>query len=173
MIKEHPEVIQWEDTGSLIIPDPKRLEKTLLEYFRHGRYASFQRQLNNFGYRRVGSPGKATVYRREGHDEVLTCPESLLTLKHVLRRSVAKPMPRPLAPRFPMYHPLYSNTTFERNVSVASSDDQESTAPFWQDEQKTKRLPASPPHNNNQKVAAPQSPHVAAHALLSLRLMTA
>lgn len=90
MIKEHPEVISWDSTtGSIVIPDPKALEKTLVEYFRHGRYASFQRQLNNFGYRRVGSPGQATVYRRWCNDSQDMSPESILSLRHVLRRSTA------------------------------------------------------------------------------------
>lgn len=90
MIKEHPKVISWDSsTGSIVIPDPKALEKTLVEYFRHGRYASFQRQLNNFGYRRVGSPGQATVYRRwaASDRDADHSPESILNLRHVLRRS--------------------------------------------------------------------------------------
>ena len=65
----------------------KNLELLLSKFFRHSRYASFQRQLNNFGFHRQnGTSGSTTIYRREGVPENLSV-ESILTLRHVLRRS--------------------------------------------------------------------------------------
>ena len=198
MIKEHPDVISWESsTGSLIIPDPKKLEKTLLDYFRHGRYASFQRQLNNFGYRRVGSPGPATVYRRElapgeqvpGGD---IAPESILSLRHVLRRS-AKPTRDELARRrgpVKLHHPRFSDPSaypevesprstnsdvslngghgFSANSSQSSQlYDQHRVHPQPQPPQG--RFSPKPSTTTNQL----QSPALAAHALLSLKAQAA
>ena len=160
MIKEHPDVISWESsTGSLIIPDPKKLEKTLLDYFRHGRYASFQRQLNNFGYRRVGSPGPATVYRREvapgeqppsGQD---IAPESILSLRHVLRRS-NKPSAQELQRRarqpVKLHHPRFSDPNLYPDVESSPRNSGSSNYDIYSN-----------------------SPALAAHALLSLKAQIA
>eukprot|EP00631_Chrysoreinhardia_giraudii_P002669 CAMPEP_0197422266 /NCGR_PEP_ID=MMETSP1170-20131217/14531_1 /TAXON_ID=54406 /ORGANISM="Sarcinochrysis sp, Strain CCMP770" /LENGTH=218 /DNA_ID=CAMNT_0042949595 /DNA_START=83 /DNA_END=739 /DNA_ORIENTATION=+ len=199
MIKEHPEVISWDSTtGSIVIPDPKALEKTLVEYFRHGRYASFQRQLNNFGYRRVGSPGQATVYRRWAADDtdVDLSPESILSLRHVLRRSPPAPAPkyhpRPVHPHpdfsrrpnnyQPMPPPPHPHHQGFRYAAAPPRDRPPSAA-----------LPPPPPPQQQQQLPMPspprpemppprrlerfdslssifnQPPALAAHALLSLK----
>ena len=54
--QDEPAIIKW-DSGNIIIPDPKELEKALPAYYRHRNYASFQRQLNNARARR----GKTTT----------------------------------------------------------------------------------------------------------------
>ena len=50
MIQECPNLIQW-DNGRIVITSPKDLEAKLPEFFRHGKFTSFQRQLNKFGFR--------------------------------------------------------------------------------------------------------------------------
>lgn len=52
---ESPGVVRWSDDGlSFEIHDQKKfIDVVLPKYFRHNRYASFQRQLNYFGFRKL------------------------------------------------------------------------------------------------------------------------
>ena len=81
MIEERPEIIRWR-RGDIVIPDPAALERNLSKYYKHSKYASFQRQLNNFGYRRrfVDQQAAETVYERQGASENL---DDLLALRPV------------------------------------------------------------------------------------------
>jgi len=81
MIEERPEIIRWR-RGDIVIPDPAALERNLSKYYKHSKYASFQRQLNNFGYRRrfVDQQATETVYERAGASENL---DDLLALRPV------------------------------------------------------------------------------------------
>ena len=81
MIEERPEIIRWR-RGDIVIPDPAALERNLSKYYNHSKYASFQRQLNNFGYRRrfVDQQAAETVYERQGASENL---DDLLALRPV------------------------------------------------------------------------------------------
>ncbi|EGB02661.1 hypothetical protein AURANDRAFT_68680, partial [Aureococcus anophagefferens] len=95
MIEEEPTIIKW-DMGNIIIPDPRELEKTLPLYYKHNNYASFQRQLNNFGYHRkfahfvVNNSGQLdTVYHKLG-TPMSSDIEDLLTLRPVLERTSDK-----------------------------------------------------------------------------------
>lgn len=52
-------LIEWTAEGSIRVHDPHTLENEVLgKYFRHSKYSSFQRQLNYFGFRKVGSKGR-------------------------------------------------------------------------------------------------------------------
>ena len=90
MIEERPEIIRWR-RGDIVIPDPAALERNLSKYYKHSKYASFQRQLNNFGYRRrfalVSGDAAETVYERAGASENL---DDLLALRPVRPAPPAK-----------------------------------------------------------------------------------
>ena len=81
MIEERPEIIRWR-RGDIVIPDPAALERNLSEYYKHSKYASFQRQLNNYGYQLKfalgGGYSADTVYERQGASENL---DDLLALR--------------------------------------------------------------------------------------------
>lgn len=55
---DHREIIEWSN-GKIEVHNPHRLERDVLnKYFRHSKYASFQRQLNYFGFRKLAGKGK-------------------------------------------------------------------------------------------------------------------
>jgi len=55
---DNNEIIEWVD-GRIKVHFPERLESEVLhKYFRHSKFASFQRQLNYFGFRKIAGKGK-------------------------------------------------------------------------------------------------------------------
>jgi len=55
---DNSQVIEWT-AGRICVHDPQKLADTVLhKYFRHSKYASFQRQLNYFGFRKIAGKGK-------------------------------------------------------------------------------------------------------------------
>jgi hypothetical protein len=55
---DHRSIIEWSN-GKIEVHNPTKLEKEVLnQYFRHSKYASFQRQLNYFGFRKLAGKGK-------------------------------------------------------------------------------------------------------------------
>ena len=55
---DHRDIIEWS-SGKIEVHNPTKLEKEVLnQYFRHSKYASFQRQLNYFGFRKLAGKGK-------------------------------------------------------------------------------------------------------------------
>lgn len=60
---DNKEIIEWVD-GKIAVHQPTKLATSVLHrYFRHSKYASFQRQLNYFGFRKIAGKGK--VRRRQ------------------------------------------------------------------------------------------------------------
>ena len=55
---EDNSAIEWSE-GRIIMRDPKFLQEQLIpKYYRHSRFESFQRQLNNFGFQKIEGKGK-------------------------------------------------------------------------------------------------------------------
>lgn len=68
LMRQEPSLIQFRD-GAIFIPCPKLLEGVLDMYFKHQKYASFQRQLNNFGFNkpaRTGGPANSKYVKVRG-----------------------------------------------------------------------------------------------------------
>ena len=93
---------RFDENGILVIPSPPDLEKLLPNYYRTAKLASFQRQLNNFGYHRVGwtpARGQAQPQGLKYHKvvgEATTRTESLLELRPLSRRKRERaPAPAP------------------------------------------------------------------------------
>ena len=98
LFDEEPELIQWRD-GSIAIPNPRKLEAKLPVYFRHAKYTSFQRQLNNFGYTKVDrSSMDYSVYVKTKGPEVKTI-DDLLNLNHVRHDDVSPGLKKPTPER--------------------------------------------------------------------------
>lgn len=74
------EVIEWAN-GKIDVHNPHKLASDILhKYFRHSKYASFQRQLNYFGFRKLAGKGKMSPCSYV-NDAATMDIRSLLTIK--------------------------------------------------------------------------------------------
>jgi hypothetical protein len=82
---EHREIIEWSN-AKIEVHNPHRLEiEVLNKYFRHSKYASFQRQLNYFGFRKLAGKGKMAPCSYV-NENATTDLRSLLRMKVRIRR---------------------------------------------------------------------------------------
>jgi len=72
--------IEWAN-GKIEVHNPPKLASEILQnYFRHSKYASFQRQLNYFGFRKLAGKGKMSPCSYV-NDEITPDIRSLLRIK--------------------------------------------------------------------------------------------
>eukprot|EP00542_Grammatophora_oceanica_P022765 CAMPEP_0194027156 /NCGR_PEP_ID=MMETSP0009_2-20130614/1358_1 /TAXON_ID=210454 /ORGANISM="Grammatophora oceanica, Strain CCMP 410" /LENGTH=647 /DNA_ID=CAMNT_0038666117 /DNA_START=112 /DNA_END=2055 /DNA_ORIENTATION=- len=86
---DNNEIIEWVN-GRIKVHHPERLEGEVLhKYFRHSKFASFQRQLNYFGFRKIAGKGKMSpcAYVNEAATSDI---RSLLTIKRKTNGSAAR-----------------------------------------------------------------------------------
>jgi len=104
---ENRSVIEWSN-GKIEVHNPPRLEATILpKYFRSSKFASFQRQLNYFHFRKVAGKGKmapCTYF----NDETTSDIQSLYGIKRKKGRT----------PRIRSSDPLLNNSRKRRAISL-------------------------------------------------------
>ena len=83
------EIVEWNN-GKIKVHYPDRLEAEVLhKYFRHSKFASFQRQLNYFGFRKIAGKGKMSPCSYV-NDGATTDLRSLLNIKRKTNGSAAR-----------------------------------------------------------------------------------
>jgi len=89
---DNTQVIEWT-AGRICVHNPQKLADTVLhKYFRHSKYASFQRQLNYFGFRKIAGKGKMSPCSYVNDAATLDL-RSLLFIKRKTSSSAAKKNP--------------------------------------------------------------------------------
>jgi hypothetical protein len=86
---DNSEIIEWKD-ARIRVHYPERLEGEVLQkYFRHSKFASFQRQLNYFGFRKIAGKGKMSPCSYV-NDSATSDIRSLLLIKRKTNGSAAR-----------------------------------------------------------------------------------
>lgn len=86
---DNNEIIEWTG-GKIKVHYPERLEGEVLhKYFRHSKFASFQRQLNYFGFRKIAGKGKMSPCSYV-NDAATSDIRSLLLIKRKTNGSAAR-----------------------------------------------------------------------------------
>mmetsp|Transcript_29508 Transcript_29508/g.90296 ORF Transcript_29508/g.90296 Transcript_29508/m.90296 type:complete len:425 (-) Transcript_29508:304-1578(-) len=171
LFEEEPDLIQWKN-GSIAIPNPRKLEAKLPVYFRHSKYTSFQRQLNNFGYTKVDrSSMEYSVYVKTKGPSVKTI-DDLLNLNHVRRLDDEPPRPgaalaKPTNLRAPSFDIVDTLLTLRNSggggISSSSSKKQDDVA--------TKPEPASSREQQQRRQQRQQQKRELTSAEMMLQLM--
>mmetsp|Transcript_16457 Transcript_16457/g.27889 ORF Transcript_16457/g.27889 Transcript_16457/m.27889 type:complete len:509 (-) Transcript_16457:60-1586(-) len=86
---DNKEVIEWSN-GRIEVHNPHKLASEVLhKYFRHSKFASFQRQLNYFGFRKFAGKGKMAPCSYV-NDAATSDLRSLLTIKRKTSATTSK-----------------------------------------------------------------------------------
>eukprot|EP00545_Synedropsis_sp_CCMP1620_P013378 CAMPEP_0119030804 /NCGR_PEP_ID=MMETSP1176-20130426/41216_1 /TAXON_ID=265551 /ORGANISM="Synedropsis recta cf, Strain CCMP1620" /LENGTH=617 /DNA_ID=CAMNT_0006987181 /DNA_START=62 /DNA_END=1915 /DNA_ORIENTATION=+ len=89
LTENNNEVVEWIG-GKIKVHFPQRLEAEVLhKYFRHSKFASFQRQLNYFGFRKIAGKGKMSPCSYV-NDAATSDIRSLLLIKRKTNGSAAR-----------------------------------------------------------------------------------
>ena len=117
MLGDAPQLIRLDaEEGCVVIPSPTALEGILGKYYRHSKYASFQRQLNNFGFHRQVGAG-VTIYRRSPEaGGRIDSVDAILGIRHVVRRKA--PAARPKAQLGDRYSAVSALLALKQSVAV-------------------------------------------------------
>ena len=117
MLGDAPQLIRLDaEEGCVVIPSPTALEGILGKYYRHSKYASFQRQLNNFGFHRQAGAG-VTIYRRSPEaGGRIDSVDAILGIRHVVRRKA--PTSRPKAQLGDRYSAVSALLALKQSVAV-------------------------------------------------------
>jgi len=92
LTEDNTQVIEWT-AGRICVHNPQKLADTVLHwYFRHSKYASFHRQLNYFGFRKIAGNRKMSPCSYV-NDAARLDLRSLLLLRRKTRSSAAKKNP--------------------------------------------------------------------------------
>lgn len=89
LTENNNEIVEWTN-GKIRVHHPDRLEGEVLhKYFRHSKFASFQRQLNYFGFRKIAGKGKMSPCSYV-NDSATNDLRSLLRIKRKTNGSAAR-----------------------------------------------------------------------------------
>lgn len=86
------DIIEWSN-GKIEVHNPHKLQTQVLNrYFRHSKFASFQRQLNYFGFRKLAGKGKMAPCSYVND----ATTNELRSLLHIKRKTGNEPKPKSL-----------------------------------------------------------------------------
>lgn len=115
---DNSEIIEWVD-GRIKVHYPERLEGEVLhKYFRHSKFASFQRQLNYFGFRKIAGKGKMSPCSYV-NEAATTDIRSLLLIKRKTNGSAARKAA--MAQRTTMQLPPGGSLDLRANLSALAA----------------------------------------------------
>jgi hypothetical protein len=161
MLKEESKIISWEPDGeSFVVKSQKAMESNILcKYFRSNQFSTFNRQLNYFGFKKLGTQNKwchELFNRSNPHDMLLIKRKVNTGNEHKKRRDGDHNKKR-------------KRGLFEIEEHSCKPQKKEPThAPSPQSTRRVPTAPASPVDTPSFSSASPQIPAVPRPALVIL-----